>query len=77
MLTKQALLAVQDAAVDLSLRCVVYGTAAGALTAILLFRGPSVRAAATAFGAGTGVGCAWTENQKLFREALGVKPSKA
>lgn len=53
-----------DRLVDVSLRRVVYGTLAGSLAALVLFRGPSTRAAAIAFGAGCGAGSAWTTCSK-------------
>ena len=61
-----------DAAIDTTLRKVVYGTLAGAAAGLILCRGGSARAAATAFGAGFGAGSAYHENQALFDKALGV-----
>lgn len=56
-----------DAAMDLTLRRFVYGTLSGAASALLLFRSPTTRWAAVAFGAGAGVGSAFTDSSQLFR----------
>lgn len=61
-----------DAAIDTSLRKLVYGTLAGAAAGLILCRGGSARAAVTTFGAGFGAGSAYHENQELFDKALGV-----
>lgn len=59
-----------DAAIDTTLRKVVYGTLAGAAAGLILCRGGSARAAATAFGAGFGAGSAYQENQEMFEKAF-------
>ncbi|KAI8105626.1 hypothetical protein M9434_000208 [Picochlorum sp. BPE23] len=59
-----------DAALDSTLRKVVYGSLAGGITAMVLFRSGSTRAALTAFGAGFGAGSAYYENQAMFQKAL-------
>ena len=59
-----------DAAIDTSLRKLVYGPLAGAAGGLILCRGGSARAAVTAFGAGFGAGSAYHENQALFDKAL-------
>ncbi|KAG7672527.1 hypothetical protein Ndes2526B_g08956 [Nannochloris sp. 'desiccata'] len=59
-----------DAAIDTTLRRVVYGSLAGGVAALMLFRGPSVRAATLALGAGFGAGTAYQQNQALFEEAF-------
>ena len=64
-----------DAAVDTTLRKVVYGTMSGAVAGLILFRSGSARAAAAAFGAGFGAGSAYHENQEMFDKAFGVKSS--
>ncbi|OAE22670.1 hypothetical protein AXG93_2675s1030 [Marchantia polymorpha subsp. ruderalis] len=43
-----------DAAIDLTLRRVVYSSAGGAAAALTLFRSPTTRWSAIAFGAGIG-----------------------
>eukprot|EP00890_Picochlorum_soloecismus_P003315 jgi/Picsp_1/3985/NSC_01497-R1_hypothetical protein CHLNCDRAFT_142386 [Chlorella variabilis] len=59
-----------DATIDTTLRRVVYGTMAGGLAALTLFRGATARAAVTAFGAGFGAGSSYFENQELFEKAF-------
>ncbi|KAF8054976.1 hypothetical protein HT031_006866 [Scenedesmus sp. PABB004] len=44
----------------------VYGVLAGSAVALLLFRGPSTRAASVAFGTGFGAGSAWQACAKDF-----------
>ncbi|OAY81097.1 MICOS complex subunit MIC10-like isoform X1 [Ananas comosus] len=55
-----------DACLDLSIRRVVYSSLAGAFTGLLFFRSPTTRWASIAFGAGAGVGAAYTECSYLF-----------
>ncbi len=62
-----------DAAIDTTLRKVVYGTMSGAVAGLILFRGGSARAAASAFGARFGAGSAYHENQEMFDKAFGVQ----
>ncbi|RWR77596.1 MICOS complex subunit Mic10 [Cinnamomum micranthum f. kanehirae] len=50
-----------DACIDLSLRRFVYSSLAGALGGLLFFRSPVTRWASVAFGAGVGIGTAYTE----------------
>lgn len=57
-----------DRFIDLTVRRGVYGVLAGGAAAVLLARGPSARAAAVAFGAGVGVGSAYTESQTALRK---------
>lgn len=59
-----------DAALDVTLRRVVYGSMAGGLAALVLFRSGSARAAVTAFGAGFGAGSSYNENQAMFEKAF-------
>jgi inner membrane organizing system protein 1 len=61
-----------DATIDLTLRRVVYGSLSGAASALLFFRSPATRWAAVAFGAGVGVGSAFTDSSHLFRGAIGA-----
>lgn len=56
-----------DAAMDITMRRFVYGSLSGAASALLLFRSPTTRWAAVAFGAGAGVGSAFTDSSELFR----------
>ncbi|MCL7028196.1 hypothetical protein MKW94_003951 [Papaver nudicaule] len=66
-----------DACVDLSLRRVFYTSAAGALSSLVLFRGPASRWAALAFGAGVGIGSAYTESSRILEGSLPNWTSKA
>ncbi|KMT20171.1 hypothetical protein BVRB_1g001810 [Beta vulgaris subsp. vulgaris] len=55
-----------DACLDLSLRRLVYSSVAGAFTGLLLFRSPATRWASVAFGAGAGLGSAYSDCSRLF-----------
>ena len=55
-----------DACLDLVLRRFVYGSMSGAAGALLLFRSPTTRWATVAFGAGAGLGSAYTDALKLL-----------
>eukprot|EP00898_Chlorokybus_atmophyticus_P000783 jgi/Chlat1/1705/Chrsp127S01960 len=66
-----------DKCIDLTLRRTVYGSLAGGLAALLLFRRASTRAAVLAFGAGTGIGSAYTDCNREFRTALPTLPSRS
>ncbi|KAM6592413.1 hypothetical protein CsatA_000116 [Cannabis sativa] len=55
-----------DTCLDLSLRRFVYGSFGGALAGLLLFRSPVTRWASVAFGAGIGIGSAYTQSQQLL-----------
>ncbi|CAM6015738.1 unnamed protein product [Sphagnum compactum] len=59
-----------DASIDVTLRKLVYGSLAGATTALLLFRSPTTRWAAVAFGAGVGLGSAYTDISHIFNGAI-------
>ena len=61
-----------DATIDLTLRRFVYGSLSGAASALLFFRNPTTRWAAVAFGAGAGIGSAFTDSSLLFRGAVGA-----
>ncbi|KAG6495202.1 hypothetical protein ZIOFF_042995 [Zingiber officinale] len=50
-----------DACLDLSIRRFLYSSLAGASAAVLFFRSRTTRWASVAFGAGAGVGSAYTE----------------
>ncbi|KAL1542804.1 Mitochondrial inner membrane organizing system component, variant 2 [Salvia divinorum] len=55
-----------DACVDLSLRRFVYSSFAGGIAGLLLFRSPVTRWASVAFGAGVGIGSAYSECAHKF-----------
>ncbi|XP_031390600.1 uncharacterized protein LOC116203076 isoform X1 [Punica granatum] len=55
-----------DECVDLTVRRFVYTSLAGAFGGLLLFRSPVSRWAAVAFGAGVGIGSAYTECSQKF-----------
>ncbi|KAM6544459.1 hypothetical protein CsatB_008906 [Cannabis sativa] len=61
-----------DACLDLTVRRFVYSSLGGAFGALLLFRSPVSRWASVAFGAGIGIGSAYTECSQLF----GGSPAK-
>ncbi|KAH6785684.1 hypothetical protein C2S51_038139 [Perilla frutescens var. frutescens] len=50
-----------DACLELGLRRFVYSSLAGAGTGFLIFRSPATRWASVAFGAGLGIGSAYSE----------------
>ncbi|KAL8133714.1 MICOS complex subunit MIC10-like [Apium graveolens] len=55
-----------DACLDLGIRRFVYSSLGGAFTGLLLFRTPVTRWASVAFGAGLGIGSAYTECSTKF-----------
>lgn len=55
-----------DACIDLTLRRFVYSSLAGAFGGLLFFRSPVTRWASVAFGAGIGIGSAYTDCSSLF-----------
>ncbi|KAJ7949664.1 MICOS complex subunit Mic10-like protein (DUF543) [Quillaja saponaria] len=55
-----------DACLDLSVRRFVYSSLAGAFCGLLFFRSPATRWASVAFGAGVGIGSAYTDCSHLF-----------
>ncbi|XP_073098450.1 MICOS complex subunit MIC10 isoform X1 [Elaeis guineensis] len=55
-----------DACLDLTIRRFFYSSLAGAFTGLLLFRSPTTRWASVAFGAGVGIGAAYTESSYIF-----------
>ncbi|KAG9439810.1 hypothetical protein H6P81_019975 [Aristolochia fimbriata] len=61
-----------DACLDLSIRRVVYSSLAGAAAGLVFFRSPVTRWASVAFGAGVGIGTAYTECSNIFNDS----PSK-
>mmetsp|Transcript_39184 Transcript_39184/g.97068 ORF Transcript_39184/g.97068 Transcript_39184/m.97068 type:complete len:83 (+) Transcript_39184:42-290(+) len=59
-----------EAAIDLTLRRLVYGSLAGGAAGLMLFRGAGTRSASLAFGAGAALGSAYTDCSRQF-ESLG------
>ncbi|XP_047341288.1 uncharacterized protein LOC124944979 [Impatiens glandulifera] len=55
-----------DACLDLGLRRFVYSSLGGSFAGLLLFRSPVTRWASVAFGAGIGIGSAYTECSYKF-----------
>ncbi|XP_061340678.1 MICOS complex subunit MIC10-like [Gastrolobium bilobum] len=55
-----------DACLDLTVRRFVYSSFAGAFAGLLFCRSPLTRWASIAFGAGVGIGSAYTECSRLF-----------
>ncbi|XP_028785478.1 uncharacterized protein LOC114741390 [Neltuma alba] len=55
-----------DACLDLSIRRSLHSSLVGALGGLLFFRSPVTRWASVAFGAGVGIGSAYTECSYLF-----------
>ncbi|CAA7027243.1 unnamed protein product [Microthlaspi erraticum] len=55
-----------DACLDLTARRVVYSSLGGAFAGLLFFRSPVTRWASIAFGAGIGIGSAYTDCSRLF-----------
>ncbi|KAK9134715.1 hypothetical protein Syun_014045 [Stephania yunnanensis] len=63
-----------DACLDLSLRRFAYSSLAGAFGGLLLFRSPVTRWASIAFGAGIGIGSAYTECSQKFGGSFPLLP---
>ncbi|KAK1427590.1 hypothetical protein QVD17_16278 [Tagetes erecta] len=55
-----------DACLDLGVRRFVYASAAGAFAGLLFFRSPVTRWASVAFGAGLGLGSAYSDCSQKF-----------
>ncbi|CAN8235420.1 unnamed protein product [Cochlearia groenlandica] len=55
-----------DACLDLTTRRFVYSSLGGAFAGLLLFRSPVTRWASIAFGAGLGIGSAYTDCSRSF-----------
>ncbi|KAD4385284.1 hypothetical protein E3N88_25452 [Mikania micrantha] len=58
-----------DAYLDLGVRRFVYSSVTGALAGLILFRSPVTRWASIAFGAGVGIGSAYSECSQKFDAA--------
>ncbi|RRT80795.1 hypothetical protein B296_00012961 [Ensete ventricosum] len=75
-----------DACLDLSIRRLVYSSVAGASAALLFFREPSrlafsswsrtTRWASVAFGAGVGIGAAYTECSYILNGSSPKRPQR-
>mmetsp|Transcript_16893 Transcript_16893/g.36745 ORF Transcript_16893/g.36745 Transcript_16893/m.36745 type:complete len:81 (-) Transcript_16893:350-592(-) len=65
-----------DRCIDISLRRFMYGAGAGVVGAVLLFKRPSTRSASIAFGAGVGLGTAYTECQPELERFFNVNLPK-
>uniref|UniRef100_A0A2N9IT70 MICOS complex subunit MIC10 n=1 Tax=Fagus sylvatica TaxID=28930 RepID=A0A2N9IT70_FAGSY len=61
-----------DTCLDLTVRRFVYSSLGGAFSGLLFFRSPVTRWASVAFGAGVGIGSAYTDCSHLF----GGSPAK-
>ncbi|MFS7910616.1 putative MICOS complex subunit Mic10 protein [Helianthus anomalus] len=66
-----------DACLDLGVRRFVYSSAAGAFAGLLLFRSPVTRWASIAFGAGVGIGSAYSDCSHKFDGSSQASPSVA
>ncbi|XVF37286.1 hypothetical protein REPUB_Repub19eG0132900 [Reevesia pubescens] len=55
-----------DACLDLTVRRFVYSSLAGAFGGLLFFRSPVTRWASVTFGAGIGIGSAYTDCSRIF-----------
>ncbi|XP_024008892.1 MICOS complex subunit Mic10 [Eutrema salsugineum] len=55
-----------DACLDLTTRRFVYSSLGGAFAGLLFFRSPATRWASIAFGAGIGIGSAYTDCSRSF-----------
>ncbi|KAE8702712.1 carboxymethylenebutenolidase-like protein [Hibiscus syriacus] len=55
-----------DACIDLSLRRFVYSSLTGACAGVIFFRNRMTRWASVAFGAGVGIGSAYTDCYSIF-----------
>ncbi|CAG7903602.1 unnamed protein product [Brassica rapa] len=55
-----------DACIDLTTRRFVYSSLGGAFAGLLFFRSPVTRWASIAFGAGLGIGSAYTDCSRAF-----------
>ncbi|KAI7756191.1 hypothetical protein M8C21_032397 [Ambrosia artemisiifolia] len=66
-----------DACLDLGVRRFVYSSAAGAFSGLLLFRSPVTRWASIAFGAGVGIGSAYSDCSQKFEGSSQTSPTVA
>ncbi|CAF2255824.1 unnamed protein product [Brassica rapa subsp. trilocularis] len=66
-----------DACLDLTARRVVYSSLGGAFAGLLFFRSPVTRWASIAFGAGLGIGSAYTDCSRVFDASSSSSASAA
>ncbi|CAN6896583.1 unnamed protein product [Brassica oleracea var. botrytis] len=66
-----------DACLDLTARRVVYSSLGGAFAGLLFFRSPVTRWASIAFGAGLGIGSAYTDCSRAFDASSSSSTSAA
>lgn len=59
-----------DLCIDLTLRRFVYGSLAGLASALLMFRSPTTRWSAVAFGAGVGLGSAYADSAHILGDKM-------
>ncbi|KAL4587101.1 hypothetical protein LXL04_011751 [Taraxacum kok-saghyz] len=64
-----------DACLDLGVRRFVYSSATGAFVGLLLFRSPVTRWASIAFGAGIGIGSAYSDCSQKFDISNSTSPT--
>jgi len=55
-----------DECIDITMRRAVYSSLAGLVTGLLLFRSPASRLSTTTFGAGLGLGSAYTDCSRML-----------
>ncbi|XP_011623654.1 uncharacterized protein LOC105420699 [Amborella trichopoda] len=55
-----------EACLDITLRRSFYSTIAGTLAGLIFFRSPTARWASVAFGAGMGIGSAYSDSSRIF-----------
>lgn len=59
-----------DLCIDLTLRRFVYGSLAGLASALVMFRSPTTRWSAVAFGAGVGLGSAYADSAHILGDKM-------
>ncbi|KAG0580684.1 hypothetical protein KC19_4G191400 [Ceratodon purpureus] len=59
-----------DLVFDLTLRRCIYGSMSGLAAALLIFRSPTKRWSAVAFGAGIGVGSAYADASRILGDRM-------
>lgn len=66
-----------DRAIENGIRYAAYGLVAGAATGLLLFRGGSARASVAGLGTGVGLGMAYADARREFRDVSARSTSSA
>ncbi|KAJ0587159.1 putative MICOS complex subunit Mic10 protein [Helianthus annuus] len=66
-----------DACLDLGVRRFFYSSATGAFAGLLFFRSPVTRWASVAFGAGLGIGSAYSDCSQKFAGSSQTSPGVA